>query len=200
VRAEEESWLASGIFESTQGSGESPGAEEWVVTPFGVVRYGAAGLSVEVSAKEARVAVVTGQAFLWTPADASLRGGKPSNKTDDGWQRADPGAFVLAGTGATGARPLSEDGARAAAQACSTLGKSAHDLGAILLAGGADAGTVLAQVTTRRLARAACAVAALRLGALPTTASTASTASIGTLLTEGNAGWSTLPDGPPSAP
>ena len=60
------------------GAGESPGAEEWVVTPFGVVRYGAAKLSVDVGAKDADVAVATGIAFLWTPADVTTRGGKPS--------------------------------------------------------------------------------------------------------------------------
>jgi hypothetical protein len=197
VMTQEESWIASGGFESSVGTGESPGAEEWVVTPFGVVRYSASKLSVDVGTKDAHVAVASGQAFLWTAADASLKGGKPADRTDDGWLRADPGTFLFTGTGPTGSRPLTEDGARAAAMACSTLGKSAHDLSAQLLAGGADAGTVLAQVTTRRLARAACAVAGLRLGTLPTTATTAS---IGILLSEGTAGWNTLPEAPAPPP
>ncbi len=197
VQTQEESWLASGGFESSVGAGESPGAEEWVVTPFGVVRYGASKLSVDVGAKDVHVAVASGQAFLWTPADASLKGGKPADRTDDGWQRADPGMFVITGTGPTGSHALTEDGARPAVAACGALGKSAHDLSAQLLAGGADAGTVLAQVTTRRLARAACAVAALRLGALP---STATTASLGIQLAEGNSGWNTLPDAPAPPP
>ena len=39
VAHREESWLAAGRFESAIGAGETPGAEEWVVTPLGVVRY-----------------------------------------------------------------------------------------------------------------------------------------------------------------
>jgi len=197
VLAQEESWLASGGFESSVGAGESPGAEEWVVTPLGVVRYAAAKLSVDVGAKDVHVAVATGQAFLWIASDASVKGAAPGSRTDDGWLRADPGTFVITGTGATGTHPLTEDGARPALAACGALGKSAHDLSGQLLAGGADAGTVLAQVTTRRLARAACAVGGLRLGTLPPTATTAS---LGILLAEGNAGWNTLPDAPSGPP
>ncbi len=205
VMAQEESWLASGGFESSVGTGESPGAEEWVVTPLGVVfatscgeaRDRRASVDVSAGARDVHVAVASGEAFLWTSADATLKGAKPADKTDDGWVRADPGTFVITGTGPSGTRPLTEDGARTAVSACGTLGKSAHDLSAQLLAGGADAGTVLAQVTTRRLARAACAVGSLRLGALPPTATTAS---LGVQLNEGTAGWSTLPDAPAAPP
>jgi hypothetical protein len=197
ILAQEESWLASGGFESSVGSGEAPGAEEWVVTPLGVVRYNASKLSVDVGAKDVHVAVASGQAFLWIASDASVKGAGPGAKTDDGWLRADPGTYVITGTGPTGTHPLTEDGSRPALAACSTLGKSAHDLSGQLLAGGADAGTVLAQVTTRRLARAACAVGGLRLGTLP---ATATTASLGILLSEGNAGWNTLPDAPAGPP
>jgi hypothetical protein len=44
----DEAWLSHGKFQGSRGSGESPGAEQWVVTPFGVVRYGAAILEVTV--------------------------------------------------------------------------------------------------------------------------------------------------------
>ena len=47
----EESWVDSGSFESSVGAGESPGAEEWVVTPLGVVRFAAAKLGVQVSTR-----------------------------------------------------------------------------------------------------------------------------------------------------
>ncbi len=199
VGADEESWLASGGFDSSVGSGEAPGNEEWVVTPVGVVRYDAAKLSVDVHARDARVVVSSGSAFLWLPTDATARGleaGTPS-KSDDGWMRADVDTFTLSSSG--GPQPLSLDGARAAVAACSSLGKSAHGLSALLLAGGADAGTVMSQVSTRRLARAACAVAGLRLGSLPQ--STVLTP-LGAQLTEGMAGWNRLPEMPtsPSAP
>jgi hypothetical protein len=201
VWAQEESWLASGGFESSVGAGESPGAEEWVVTPLGVVRYAAAKLSVDVGARDVHLAVATGGAFLWTPADATVRGGGAPGKTEDGWQRADPGTFVISGAGPTGSQPLTADGARAAVATCSSLGKSAHDLSAALLAGGADGGTVIAQVATRRLARAACAVAGLRLGAVPpTAANSVAIAPLSAQLTEGMAGWNSLPEGPGSPP
>ena len=199
IGADEESWLASGGFDSSVGSGEAPGNEEWVVTPVGVVRYGAAKLSVDVHARGARLVVSSGSAFLWLPADATARGveaGTPA-KGDDGWLRADVGTFTLSSSGGT--QPLTLDGARAAVAACSQLGKSAHDLSALLLAGGADAGTVMSQVSTRRLARAACAVAELRLGSLPP--STVLTP-LSAQLNEGMAGWNSLPETPtsPSAP
>jgi hypothetical protein len=204
VLLEEESWIASGGFDSTVGAGESPGAEEWVVTPLGVVRYAAARLSVDVGARDAHVAVASGGAFLWTPSDAVARGGAgPAGHpagTEDGWLRADPGAFVLAST-PSAPPPLSLEGARAAVTACATLGQSAHDLTSQLMAGGADAGTVMAQVSTRRLARAACAVAGLRLGALPATPTLAAQlAPLSAQLAAGSAGWNSVPEAPASPP
>src|SRR6516225_7041636 len=65
VTHREESWLTAGRFESAIGAGETPGAEEWVVTPFGVVRYMAAKVAVEVRARDASVAVGSGPVFLW---------------------------------------------------------------------------------------------------------------------------------------
>ena len=65
VAHREESWVATGHFDSAIGAGETPGAEEWVVTPLGVVRYMAAKLGVDVRAKDAVVAVGSGVAFLW---------------------------------------------------------------------------------------------------------------------------------------
>ena len=100
----EESWVASGHFESAVGAGETPGAEEWVATPFGVVRYTAARLSVDVGAHDADVVVESGQAFAWgTPGDAGA--------ADEGWTRLSVGKFKLsaredaAGAVRTRARP-----------------------------------------------------------------------------------------------
>lgn len=38
VAHREEAWVASGRFESAVGAGETPGAEEWLVTPLAVAR------------------------------------------------------------------------------------------------------------------------------------------------------------------
>ena len=196
----EESWLAAGAFESSPGAGETPGAEEWVVTPLGVVRYSAAKLSVEVSKGGVKLVVNGGEAFLWRADDAKARGADSRAETDDGWLRADGGAVDLTGTGSS-----TLAGARGAVARCEVLGKAAHDLSAVLLAGGADAATVTTQVSTRRQAKAACAVAALRLAALPAGGTPAGDAApplapLERDLAEGNAGWSTLPPAPPSGP
>ncbi len=60
----DEAWLARGRFQGARGMGEAPGAEQWVVTPFGVVRYGTAILEVVVSELETRVCLKGGSATL----------------------------------------------------------------------------------------------------------------------------------------
>src|SRR5215467_8960003 len=50
VHGEEEAWMVAGVFESAPGAGESPGAEEWVLTPLGALRYVGAGLRMTVGA------------------------------------------------------------------------------------------------------------------------------------------------------
>jgi hypothetical protein len=174
VGAAEESWVAGGHFESSVGSGESPGAEEWVMTPFGVVRYTAAKLSVDVGARDADVTAESGQAFLWG-------GAADAGPDDEGWARVTTGKFKLA---------LRDTGA-AALDRCSKLATSAHALAALVMApgGGADGGTIREQVTTRRLARAACGVATVRTNAL----GHAEAAPMLKALADANAAWSGLP-------
>jgi hypothetical protein len=187
VGGAEESWVAAGTFESTVGAGESPGAEEWVVTPLGVVRFGAARLAVQVSSRRwprdgVRLALNDGTAFVWMATDATDatdatgRGvdGGVAPTPDEGWVRVAAGSVVtlaaraaLVALASTGGRtPL--DAARSAVDTCTSIGTSARDLASALLGGDAAVGpTAVRQVTTRRLARAACAVAALRLDRVP---------------------------------
>ena len=170
----EESWLASGRFESTVGAGESPGAEEWVATPYGVVRYTAAKMSVDVGARDADVTLEGGQAFAWGgPTDAGT--------ADEGWTRLSPGKSKL----------TMRDAPAAAVDRCAKLAEAARALAAKVMApeGGVDGGTILEQVTTRRLARAACAVASVRTNAL----APADAAPLLHPLADANAAWSTLP-------
>jgi hypothetical protein len=192
----EESWVESGTFESSVGAGETPGAEEWVVTPLGVARYAAAKLSVEVRPADVTVAVASGVAFVWTPDDVSPsaqlgKGSVPPAPLplEEGWRRVDANAKATLAppSGRAASSPL--DGARNATAQCTTLSSSTREL-AIVLLGGADAGTIGQQVTTRRLARAACAVAAVRIHALPPSGAAASlTASLGAAREQ----WNTLP-------
>jgi len=176
VAHREESWLAAGRFESAIGAGETPGAEEWLVTPFGIVRYMAAKLAVEVRAKDSAVAVGSGLAFLWLDDGVRVapRGARDAGADagvaldDDGWLRMGEGEVTLS----TGQARATAETARTMVDQCATLAQRSQDLAAALFAGPAapDGSTAKQQMRTRRLARAACAVAALRVDTLPPSA------------------------------
>jgi hypothetical protein len=185
----EESWVASGRFESAVGAGETPGAEEWVVTPLGIVRYMAAKVAVDVAAdgpkeSKATISLGSGVAFLWLPGDVHAADSRAASKTDgavaattfvdeDGWTRMTEGVLGLS---AAAGRPKL-DAARADVGVCTTLSRKAKDLAAQILSGpltasgtgdgGGEGAVAKEQVRTRRLARAACSVAALRVDGLP---------------------------------
>jgi|HubBroStandDraft_1064217.scaffolds.fasta_scaffold17471_2 hypothetical protein len=177
VGRREESWMAAGMFESVVGAGEAPGSEEWLVTPLAVVRYAAASVRVAVGPKVTSVAVASGLAFAWLTDDARARwpedagagdggghhGGTPNT---DGWERVADGAVTIEALVSTPALQP----ARTAVEQCGTLAARAHELATLLMApsvGLPDASTAAEEVVSRRLARAACAVAALRVGNLP---------------------------------
>jgi hypothetical protein len=177
VSHREESWLASGTFESAMGAGESPGADEWVATPLGVVRYVAAQVRVEVRDKDLTVTLANGAAFLWLADDARpapARAAKPADGgpaaattsvDDDGWLRMSTGVLGIA---RTAPRPPM-DAATAAAGKCLALNQEVSDLATQLIAGALkqDASVAKDEVRARLGARAACTVAALRAQALP---------------------------------
>jgi hypothetical protein len=187
----EESWLAGGSFESTVGAGESPGAEEWVVTPFGVVRYVAAKLSLAVRARGAEVSVESGVAFLWTTASVDWKSSDPrvdAGALEESWLRLAPGRAKVAPGDRPPLGPLDE--ARRAVQRCADEAKSTRALTTQVMApGGADAATIGQQVTARRTARAACAVATLRVQTLP---ALPEVAGLSRQLAEADAAWSAL--------
>jgi hypothetical protein len=201
----EEAWLASGVFESSLGAGETPGAEDWIVTALGVVRFNTAQLAVQILSNAVQVRVSQGVGFLWTAGDTSgakRTDNRPAGDADEGWSRMTGGTVVLAPSPPR--EPL--EAARTAVKACTALGLSARDLATTLLRNGetgvgdrepGDGGTSHAaasiasrQVTTRRLARAACAVASLRVAALPISDAQANLAA---QLREAAANWRTLP-------
>jgi hypothetical protein len=174
----EESWLAAGTFESSIGAGESAGNEEWVVTPSGVVRYTAAKVSLVVAKHETDATLESGVAFAWQvdAGDAGL---------EEGWRRLPPGKTKLL-------EPHEEPSATVAR--CTAMAASARSLASQVMApgGGAEAGVITAQVTARRIARAACAVAALRVNALPA----AEAAPLLRPLADANTAWSGVPGAP----
>lgn len=185
VGGSEEAWLTQGSFESAPGAGEMPGAEEWVVTPHAAVRYAAAKVRVDVRPAGTTATMVAGVAFAWPPQKGPI---------SEGWQRLASGEARLGPpAGPSGA-------AKASLQRCVSLARRAQELAAGLLSavGGApDAGAVAEQVTTRRLARAACAVARLELEDAHVGAGGA-VADWAAPLAEAEAAWRTLPLAPVS--
>jgi hypothetical protein len=199
VAYREESWIAQGTFESAPGAGEAPGAEEWVATPHGVLRYVAAKLRARVVPRETTVSLGGGAAFFWAADDVqTVRSDSPDAgarpdiaPNDEPWQRLSEGTLrVVMGTTSTPA-----DAARLSVEACSLVAERSEDLARALLsgerAGASDLGRTIAdQITARRIARASCAVAGLRIGAL--SAPDTRTA-LSRMLERANARWSNLP-------
>jgi hypothetical protein len=175
VGRREESWLASGEFESVAGAGETPGAEEWVVTPLAVVRYISANVRIAVRGDLLTVRLAGGDAFARPAKDARTKvpGSAPR---DAGAGRSESEPWVRlseAGLDVRPVRPTSPlDAARAAIDPCSHTADESAALARLILPhepgeGGATLGeTIARQVATRRLARAACAMASLRAQSL----------------------------------
>lgn len=182
VEGEEESWVvptsAPGSFVSVRGAGEAPGAEEWVVTPLGVVRYSAAMVKVTVTASSATIELTSGTVDLWAAADAVAKAKPPGDggaaaiardaaapsRDDEGWQRYDGtvGATITAT-----ASLLTEAAAKASVDRCTRAGAIARALAVAISDPNAALGTLAPQhVVARRLARASCAVARVRTSQL----------------------------------
>jgi hypothetical protein len=160
----EETWLARGTFESSPPSGEVPGAEQWVVTPAGVVRYGASKLSIAVTPTGVRVKVGSGvaQVSFGAQAEAGAAAGG-----DAGWTKLEAGGSIEAHV-TPDARGLR--GAQDAVARCVSAGDAAKAIAAKISApsGAPLRGDLAASHVVARLdARAACALAHLRVALLP---------------------------------
>jgi hypothetical protein len=166
---DEEVWLARGTLESSPRSAMLPGAEEWVITPLGAFRFGAASvaITVDAAAKEARASVTSGSAFAWYPPHVAREPGAAptADAGGDPWIRLDGGGKAVlrdrAGDPAT---------TRDAAVACRDLAERARGL-AVRLASPEGHRMIVElaaqQASARVVARAACAVAELRIALLP---------------------------------
>jgi hypothetical protein len=150
---EEQVWLSAGRFVTVMGPGARPGAEVWVATAAGVVRYGDATLSVRADAQKVEVVVDAGEVWL-DPAHGS---------TAKDARRAGAKRRVLA-RGADSKPP-------ALVGACEKAAEAAENAARELLGSRpapADAGTLgeraAAQVAQRRAARVACASAGAAMG------------------------------------
>jgi hypothetical protein len=170
VAHSEEAWVSEGTFESVPSSGERPGAEEWVITPLGAVRYASAHVEIDVKPQKTTVKLTGGSAYVWTGDHASSITPPPAQagvatQVADGWTRLENvGTITLTPKVAAKA----EDAAKAAIERCTEAAKASKNLA--MAVAGPDAS--LAQVAprhvmARHIARASCDVAQLRVGVLP---------------------------------
>jgi hypothetical protein len=170
VDRDEESWLLRGAFDAVPGAGERPGGEEWVVLPVGVVRYASAGMRVTASARSAEARMVKGTAYVWAAGGTSVavatEAGTPPSAGEDGWIRIDEGAVARIRLDASPAF-APEEAARAATDRCADAAKAARSLADQISGTTGNLGDLAPKhVVARRLARAACGVARLRVNAL----------------------------------
>jgi hypothetical protein len=177
----EDSWIAAGVFESTPGAGETPGAEEWIVTPLAVVRYASAKVRVTVHPDRTTVLLGGGVAFVRAESDARVSVTPHTTTPDAGasgkglknqepWLRVSEGSVEIRSI----QRVSASKAAQSAVDECSAISERAQALAQLVLpheiGDGGNPGlgdAIVEQVTTRRVARAACAVADLRAKALP---------------------------------
>ncbi|MEO6574925.1 MAG: hypothetical protein ABIP89_13860, partial [Polyangiaceae bacterium] len=165
---EEKTWLIEGTFESSMGAGESPGSEEWVFSPYAVVRYASSNLSMKATRRRLEVNVTTGTASVFEGpfATPSADAGAPplGARPGETWLRADAGfsAVVV---------PKDEkpDDRRAAdmTAACATQATLTHKIALALADPKLALAAANAHVYARRDARALCGMATLWVTTLP---------------------------------
>jgi hypothetical protein len=168
--AEGEAWVAAGVFRGGRGAGETPGGEEWVVTPSAVVRYGAA--IVEVRVEGGRVT-----ANLNGGAASVLSGGIDRQQASDaGGTTWVPLVAAAAPVVVNGVAPSAAANA-AAAKRCSDAEADAEAIEAKVLADGGTTAPTFADDArhageARLLVRAMCEMAKVQARAVRSTRGT----------------------------
>jgi hypothetical protein len=163
VGGEAETWVLRGGFSSVPGAGEAPGAEEWVVTPLGAIRYSAAMMKVGVGKDLVTIKVVHGGAWAfgkmtWLPDAGAMPAAGAPHPDPSGWTIIPEGATVT----------LSPEGdVKSRVDRCAAVAKEARDLGASIVLPDANLSDMAPKhVEARRKARAVCAVARVAAEAL----------------------------------
>lgn len=166
--------LARGTFQSSKGSGVRPGAEVWVATPFGVIRYGDADVELSVKATE---------------LTAHTRAGQAAAEAVEGLRGATRGGTLQANTRAgSRGRPDPEGLARACEKAA-TLARAGAER--VASASSEDLGPLTAaQMRERREARARCLTAEAALATLP---ASEQRTRLGDLLQHADTTWRGMP-------
>lgn len=167
VDHDEEAWMIGGNFSAVSPGNESPGAEEWVVTTLGVIRYTSASLAIRSDKKSIDVIVTGGNASILVPSFVRLKDGSDAGSAPDAgvsdWIRKDQGfSGSLSST-------LSDDKmAPAAIDACASAAAATKAIALQLEAPDAAVGVLGgAHTESRRLARGLCSVARVLVAKLP---------------------------------
>lgn len=148
---QEQILLIDGRLESSQGTGVRPGAEVWVATPFGSIRYADAKLTLSSQRDGLQLSVRSGQAFA---------------ESVEGLRGAGEGGQVTGPSGRASLRARNDPAATV--QGCERAAHAASDSAQQLFrAEPAELGKLAAaQLRTRRLARGRCLAAQTAVASL----------------------------------
>ncbi len=166
VDHDEEAWMIGGNFSAISPGNESPGAEEWVVTPFGVVRYTSASLFLRSDKTKVDVKVTGGNVSILVPAFARLKDASDAGSAQPAaseWIREDAN---FAGS----LSPIVADDkiAQAAIDACASAATATKAIALQLDAPDASIGVLGGQhADARRLARGLCSIARVIVAKIP---------------------------------
>ncbi len=152
VGGDPEHWLLRGGISAMPGSGEKPGAEEWVVTPFGIIRFASAFVKIRVEKDRATVRIGSGSASLYGPKVVMAPdAGGAVTITLGGWTDATPTAPLDL---------VSPGPPKGLVDTCAGLAKQAREVGSQIAQPDANLADLAPKhVEARRKARAACALA-----------------------------------------
>ncbi|MEO8875383.1 MAG: hypothetical protein ABI461_07345 [Polyangiaceae bacterium] len=199
VDHDEEAWVLSGNFTAVSPGNESPGAEEWVVTPLGIIRYVSSSLTVRLGKRTVDVKIAGGNASLLVPSFVVLKDGSDAGSPiiDAGvgtWIRKD------GGFSGTLTQTLSDEKIPAVAiAACASAAADTKVIALQLDLPDASIGILGGQHTeARRLARGLCSIARVIVAKLPddkpgTTAQTSSKTKLQAAIDTAEKDWRTLP-------
>ena len=166
VDHDEEAWLTGGTFTAVSPGNESPGAEELVVTPVGVVRYVSATFTARVERRAVSVKVGGGSTFVLVPPFATLKDAPDAGAPDAGggaWVRADSGF-----SGTLAANVADDKIPAAAVLACKNAAAATKAIATELMAPDASIAALGGRHTeSRRLSHGLCSIARLVVAKMP---------------------------------
>jgi hypothetical protein len=167
VDHDEEAWMIGGNFAAISPGNESPGAEEWVVTTLGVVRYTSASLFIRTDKKAINVKVTGGNASILVPSFVHLKDSSDAGTGLDAgvsdWVREDQGF-----SGTLSSTLADEKMAPTAIDLCASAAAATKAIALQLEAPDASIGVLGGQHTEqRRLARGLCSLARVLVAKMP---------------------------------